>query len=68
MNNLEQATSYLGSWEIVPYAIIAIAFFVFVMMLALISYTSSIDKKLEQLVEYFERENETKSIDKTKTE
>lgn len=60
MNNLGQATNYLGSWEIVPYAIIATAFFVFIMMLALISYTSSIDKKLEQLVEQLEKKDKTK--------
>lgn len=50
MNNIENL------WEIVPFAIISIAVFTFIMMIALISNTTNTEKTIKELRDMIEDE------------
>lgn len=63
MNNIENL------WEIVPFAIISIAVFTFIMMIALISNTTNTEKAIKELRDMIEdeidkRTNQTLESDK----
>ena len=56
-NNTEAAlNAWLTAQAIVPYAVIAIALFTFIMMLALISNTNAIEKRIYWIQEHLEEE------------
>lgn len=50
--------AWMSAQAIVPFAVIAIALFTFITMLALIANTNSIDKKLYKIQEHLEKQAE----------